>query len=433
MDNKRTQLGNIIPPQRPAAYYDQLSEVKKTLIDEKIENFLQSPPFVDNIATIKRVKTSLSLVNGVIKGTPVFTTKNFPNLTCWENKPLTELIEIAFGVGKDNSNPQLMRGLKSYFESVTNSLNYLAAVNGYITLQTNPVARLKRSKAECIGLLNHFKGRLYLNEVDSKGNQWRIAVKMGPVTFRSRRFGTFMVGLQVPLAASTEDAVISVIPDNPLWAAATEAVAEKSLCHPHVKNNVLCLGDVHTRVWNHFINGRYMDAMILIELLIMNYSTDGAYKHLSQWKKGYPTRQCYKCKKVMVIRHLLQCNECHIFACRDCGKENQCDMCKDYQCEMHIHTCMLCGSRTCLYCFQRRQGDRYHKPRLVCPTCWGTLDIATRDLVCFDGEVSNLNLLKVIAGNNLEKRDKCNNLINKLNHMIGNVNKQGNQGSGLFR
>jgi len=394
---------------RKRTFYDKLGAEERTMLDKKVTG---------NKAALRRTRESVRLLKPDTNLCEIFHAP--PSLRSTGKGTLAELIEKAIGSEKVDPSPQGLMLMKDIFYKLYDDAGKLYNDRQYLTLITSPKRRRSYSTAESLALYNQYHGEVWLDEEDTyvkKG--WRVAVKMGPVTLRNLKFGSFIVGLPISTSNGyTKGAYVKAYPIKALWAASNNAVEERSLCHPHIKDYVLCLGEVHNQVMENFAGGRVMDAFSLIELVVMSYSAEGAYKRLSKWEEGHKRAKCTNCKEMVREDALLRCSgkNCDVRVCRQCSDGQSCHHCGRIFCDKHRPSCLLCGENACNTCECRRRGRTKAGDRIVCGTCWAKLKNSLREHIAY-GDVDTLIVLGYI-------RDEWAKSIVSLQAKVGNIGNQ---------
>lgn len=378
----------VKPPQEKVApgvrkrpsLYARLSHENRDMLDKKFMAFIRQNLFVSSKLKQGEVATILQLLGGEQHLRNIV-----PASAGLEKGTIEEIINAATGKGARGPNFKVLTQLDRLFAHLHQRAQNLYTNRHYITLVSGKKQRYDYSKKELIGLYNRYKGELWLNEKDPYIKEsWRLAVKIGPVTLRSRRFGYFIVGLHQELQCDInyEEVYVSAYPIKPVWATHTRDVAEYSLCHPHIRNYRLCLGEVNNQVWENFAEGRYGDAFSLFEPIMKSYNAEGAYKSLATWRKGFHQYRCAECGVVGHIKGFIKCwaKNCTARVCRKCHDRGYgkvvCKFCNYYSCKKHKVTCLLCGGRACPRCDRRAQMGRSHCN--VCYECWAGLGVPIR-------------------------------------------------------
>jgi hypothetical protein len=350
-------------PANPASWkkppYDKLTKKDREALDKKIEGFIDTP-FISG---------SRPYISGL--------RRHIENLTQLVTGDIQEQIKEGIGGPDQDANPRRLIKSADALYKAWDSAKRAYESRSYITQITRPERRREYAKQECIGLYNYYKKNVWFNEAGPYGNEWIVAVKMGPVNLRNLRFGNFIVGL-----ARLYPGEIRAVPTKPLWAAPTEKVLAGSLCHPHVRDNILCLGEVGNQVFDFLHSGRVMDAMSLVEPVIMTYSANGAYKPLGKWKEGYRTEKCSLCKDTARSAEMKGCVKpgCKGRVCGNCWDHRSCRNCGRVACSKHVAHCTLCGVECCLSCNDSAQGavKKRGENLPICSDCWENLPLGGR-------------------------------------------------------
>jgi hypothetical protein len=342
--------------------YDKLTKKDREALDKKIEGFIDTP-FISG---------SRPLISGL--------RRHIETLTQLVTGDIQEQIKEGIGGPDQDANPRRLIKSADALYKAWDSAKRAYESRSYITQITRPERRREYAKQECIGLYNYYKKNVWFNEAGPYGNEWIVAVKMGPVNLRNLRFGNFIVGL-----ARLYPGEIRAVPTKPLWAAPSEKVRAGSLCHPHVRDGVLCLGEVGNQVFDFLWSGRVMDAMSLVEPVIMTYTANGAYKPIGRWNEGPKTEKCALCKDTARSAEMKSCHlpSCKGRVCVRCWEERSCNSCARVACSKHLTHCTLCGVECCFYCNESAPGGAKHgfgggEGLPICSNCWEQLPIGGR-------------------------------------------------------
>lgn len=143
---------------------------------------------------------------------------------------------------------------------------------------------------------------------------------------------------------------------QPLYAVRTVAIdpnpagTEPAVTHPHVRDDVPCLGDACLPVRNALIEGRLLDAFQLIDRVLHTYNDGSAYVQLEDWSGA----ACEECDRIASSDDLSSCDNCGCRLCEDC-----------------CYCCDRCSSTYCRSCLTERSGvgRNSRDSRLLCNAC----------------------------------------------------------------
>ena len=345
--------------------YNRIGVEERTVLDNKIKSFLTHPPFVGSERTRIATRGDLETADprrDAYKVGPA--SHKDPICYC----TMAELIELSI------QRPRLLSRTVNELARVRDCLYRLSMNRDYIPYAMDTRGWRAAAKTELIAAYNHFKGDLWLNESDPYVyRHWSFGVRIGPVTLRGLRLGSFIVGLQGDSALDRRHNPLTAYPVKPLWAAANYDVRERSICHPHVKDYMVCLGEVNDATINHLAAGRYMSAMYLTELIMRSCHTTGAFRELAKWHTGYEKTICSGCRRLYITTLMKKCigEDCLAYFCDSCTSGRDCPDCGCVRCDNHVRHCISCDKVVCTYC--GRLEVHHSTPLFLCPSCWRVL------------------------------------------------------------
>jgi hypothetical protein len=169
-----------------------------------------------------------------------------------------------------------------------------------------------------------------------------LSVETDPITLDDLDLGSFRITLD--LAAFTrgdpDDRVVTcqALDPNPPH-------NRDDVTHPHVSDDIPCLGDAAVPLRSALLGGRLFDAVTLIDRVLDTYNPGSAYRRIDDW-------------------HCVSCGDCDgsvhpddTSTCDRCGRT----LCSDCSC-----SCDGCGNTHCRWCLD--EIDR----ELLCHDCVGT-------------------------------------------------------------
>lgn len=131
------------------------------------------------------------------------------------------------------------------------------------------------------------------------------------------------------------------------------------ITHPHVSNNLLCVGDARPGLQAALSSGRLYDYFLIVQQVLRTYNAHSAYVTLDDWTGRF----CTDCAARRSSDDLVACDRCGHDLCDDCCQ--RCSDCDQEVCWSCFTVCQDCGCGYCETCWsfaQRRQGN-------VCPNC----------------------------------------------------------------
>lgn len=132
---------------------------------------------------------------------------------------------------------------------------------------------------------------------------------------------------------------LRVVPLEPNPAGENEDV-----CHPHVRDNALCLGDASLPLERAFQAGRLFDAFLILRQVLQTYNPQSAYVRLADWNGG----SCELCDASMSEDEGGHCERCQTVLCEECLRF--CIRCGDGLCPDCRKTCLSCHEPVCSRC-----------------------------------------------------------------------------------
>lgn len=151
-----------------------------------------------------------------------------------------------------------------------------------------------------------------------------------------------------------EEQELRVIPQDPNCAGGDEDV-----CHPHIRDQTLCVGDAQVPLQRAFQAGRLYDAFLIVRQVLQTYNPRSAYIALADWSGCH----CLWCGLSLSEGDAWTCETCGEALCEDC--HTSCAVCGNALCRRCGELCTDCEATVCRAC-RPLIGNR----RLsVCTTC----------------------------------------------------------------
>ena len=169
-----------------------------------------------------------------------------------------------------------------------------------------------------------------------------VSVNTDPIELEGFHLGPFRIelhlsALQAGHVFSTALRCIALDPHP--------AGADPSITHPHVRDEIPCLGEATAPIRFALQSGRLADAFLAVQAVLNTYNPSSAYVALSEWEG----RTCEDCGRGRSEEDLYCCDACHGDFCDSCS--HRCDACEN----------AFCGS-----CLERGEKDQN-----LCPDCRG--------------------------------------------------------------
>lgn len=140
------------------------------------------------------------------------------------------------------------------------------------------------------------------------------------------------------------------------------ASSDSSTTHPHVQDDLICYGNIHSLVKQSLHCGNIENAVDLINELLHSYNDESPYVSLEDWEGvkcsncGDSTSQedyCRGCDNTLCGDCLNCCDNCGRGFCSECI--NNCHNCDNYICENCESGCE-CGNSFCSSCLNECSG-----------------------------------------------------------------------------
>jgi hypothetical protein len=124
---------------------------------------------------------------------------------------------------------------------------------------------------------------------------------------------------------------------------------DSATTHPHVQDNVICLGDGYPPIVQAFQQGRLEDVFRLLTTLLKTYNSDSPHHPLESWE-GY---KCESCGFAPANEHY-SCNHCGSEMCEEC--RTSCADCSEKYCNECLYRCEGCEEIICHSCSSECNG-----------------------------------------------------------------------------
>lgn len=191
-----------------------------------------------------------------------------------------------------------------------------------------------------------------------------LSVATEPVELEGVPLGPFRIRLDLKRLPFMETRpvykVIALEPNPPAW--------NKSITHPHVRNDLLCEGGANSAIETALIEGRLHDFFLLVAAVLRNYNRASPFARLESWD-GVP---CADCGNVTAEEDRYTCQSCEQEFCDGCS--SACKECDTVACLSCLSRCQGCGGSVCGDCLKacRACGEAYCESCLekgVCDSC----------------------------------------------------------------
>lgn len=167
-----------------------------------------------------------------------------------------------------------------------------------------------------------------------------IVCRIPNITIEGISFGDFDV-----VGSRTSIRAIACTPRYPVMANRLRRRNWRSVTHPHVKDDIVCMGS-GTCVWNTSMdNYDFYGALSTLEGVLRTYNPASPYAALSAW---LPYGRCPTCLTPHLVASTASCSYCHHQVCSQCGLR-ACPICGGLTCQSCERTCS-CGGIGCRGC-----------------------------------------------------------------------------------
>lgn len=127
--------------------------------------------------------------------------------------------------------------------------------------------------------------------------------------------------------------------------------------HPHVEDDILCMGEGKDALEQAVADGRLVDAFQIMHSGLTSYNPHSAYVPLRDWGSLH----CAQCGCRVSASQSSTCEGCNADLCDECGE--RCEACDELRCGDCLEPCSVCRERHC-----RGSLDTVDD-RPVCSTC----------------------------------------------------------------
>jgi hypothetical protein len=135
---------------------------------------------------------------------------------------------------------------------------------------------------------------------------------------------------------------------------------DRSVTHPHVREETLCEGEGSAAIRRALTEGRLLDFFTLARQVLETYNPASAYVQLDRWNGV----ACRDCAYQMPADDYGVCDRCESPLCNDCS--TCCRKCDRYICSSCSLTCDGCDGCFCDGCMQGADDS----DRLLCSSCF---------------------------------------------------------------
>jgi hypothetical protein len=130
--------------------------------------------------------------------------------------------------------------------------------------------------------------------------------------------------------------------------------------HPHVADEVMCLGHAENKVDYMLSQFMIVDLFDVLEIMLKTYNPNSPYRTLEEWHVEYECsecgksmtgdeyKRCYCCDGILCEDCLTTVRGAGVYVCSTCAKRYHCDICKEYKLGVVDLDC--CNKRTCSEC-----------------------------------------------------------------------------------
>lgn len=171
------------------------------------------------------------------------------------------------------------------------------------------------------------------------------------------KLGKFKVQLHLGLIGQGHESLRAVaLTPNP-------AKPKPDCMHPHVRDNIICLGEGVVGVNEALKQGRILDMFDLVEAVLNTYNRHSPHVALDTWNYD---KRCVACSAFTSEEDGYVC-DCENVSCENCVKE--CSACSTERCISCFKGCSVCGNRFCI------EGDCCKNQcdvcgNITCDKCW---------------------------------------------------------------
>ena len=197
--------------------------------------------------------------------------------------------------------------------------------------QPEPVLTVGEVYRELIQTAEEFDGIVYDHDND------RLVVHLGPIKLEGVYLGPFDLALS--LNGSRPQVTAIALDPHP-------ASGRPDVTHPHVSDEVVCLGEGRTAVEQALRTGRFCDALMLVRSVLTNYNSDSPHVKLKDWDGDSEDSECSQCGGDASDNY--SCSWCDAVICGDCAFT--CQACEEFLCLGCVTPCPDCGLVVCPNC-----------------------------------------------------------------------------------
>ncbi len=250
-----------------------------------------------------------------------------------------------------------------------------------------------------ISLKNLIEDLKYLNQsypsVEFKGNM--LTVKTNEIELEDIILGKFMICVNLSRSLTRTEEFLTIKAETPNPSSSSE-----SITHPHVDNEMLCVGEGYCLLKDAISQGRIEDFFKIVDSILHTYNESSAYVGLNEWEGklcymcdalAEDTFNCCMCSTDMCERCSFICETCEQVYCESCFDCSSCSLCEYTECsgcaENNMHCCETCGNNICDGCVKKCKICEL----MVCENCTTNCE-ACDELVCEE---------------HLKKCEKCDN------------------------
>lgn len=154
-----------------------------------------------------------------------------------------------------------------------------------------------------------------------------VSIVSDPVELEGVTLGSFRIEIDIngiPTRQILSSVKTIALDPNP-------ASNDDSVTHPHVRDQVPCLGDASLPVRNALREGRLCDAFQLISVMLSSYNQGSAYMALEDWSGQI----CSECARSSSSDDTASCDRCGCSLCSRCS--TSCDRCGSCFCSSHLY------------------------------------------------------------------------------------------------
>ena len=168
-----------------------------------------------------------------------------------------------------------------------------------------------------------------------------VSVVTDPIELEGNNLGRFRIEIDTSRCSNHQPLHgIQTIALDP-----NPAANDESITHPHVRDDLLCLGEASVPLFHALEDGRLFDAFQLIDRMLHTYNEGSAYLTLEDWNG----RTCEECGRSSSEEDMSYCERCGNGLCSRC--QVVCDHCGNPYC--FSHTDELGDERLCSRCYDQ--------------------------------------------------------------------------------